>query len=145
MILRGLSGKSLPIYGRGENVREWISVEDHAMGIISAWTKGAPGSSYNLGSEVRLSNMTVAKMICDALRIDPQTVIKFVSDRPGHDTRYAMDSSRARRDLGWTVKDDLKTDLPTLIQWYQENPDWWRPILTERYDLSRLGIVERVG
>ena len=145
MILRGLSGKSLPIYGSGENVREWISVEDHAKGIISAWTKGAPGSSYNLGSEVRLSNMTVAKMICDALRIDPKTVIKFVSDRPGHDTRYAVDSSRARRDLGWTVKDDLKTDLPTVIQWYQENPDWWRPILTERYDLSRLGIVERVG
>ncbi len=142
LILRGLSGETLPIYGRGENLREWISVEDHAKGIISAWTQGTPGSSYNLGSEVGLSNLTVAKMICDALRIDPQKAIKFVSDRPGHDTRYAMDCSRARRDLGWTAEDNLKTDLPAVIQWYQDNPDWWCPILTEQYNLSRLGIIE---
>ena len=145
LILRGMTGESLPVYGRGKNVREWISVKDHAEGIISAWTKGAPGSSYNLGSEVGLSNLTVAEMICDALRIDPQTAIKFVADRPGHDTRYAMDCSKARRDLDWTVKDDLQTNLPAVIRWYQDNPDWWRPILTEHYDLSRLGVVDRAS
>ncbi len=145
LILRGMSGESLPVYGKGKNIREWISSKDHAEGIISAWTRGVPGSSYNLGSEVGHSNLTVAEMICDALRIDPQTAIKFVADRPGHDSRYAMDCSKARRELGWTVKDNLETDLPAVIRWYQDNPDWWRPILTEEYDLRRLGVVNRTG
>ena len=141
LLLRGLSGNSLPVYGSGTNVREWISVEDHATGILTALEKGTPGQSYNIGCESGISNLAVADMICEILEIDPDVSIEFVEDRPGHDQRYAMDCSKARTELGWEASSDLALALPSVINWYQENPDWWRPILTEEYDLSRLGLI----
>jgi len=141
LILSGLTDAPLPVYGEGTNVREWISVEDHASGIIAAWKNGVAGHVYNLGNETGITNLFVAQSICKALGLQPHSAITFVEDRPGHDQRYAMDCSKARTELGWTAHVDLQESLPAIIRWYVENPEWWQPILTEEYDLSRLGLI----
>ena len=150
LILRALSGFSLPIYGTGENEREWIHVDDHAKGIIAVLASGIVGQSYNLGSTNKLQNLEVAKFL--SVRMDTilpsdtngkiEDLIEFVSDRPGHDFRYAMDSSKARNQLNWEPEVNFEDGLASTIDWYISNDQWWKPITRENYDLARLGIRE---
>ena len=147
VILRALSGLSLPIYGTGENEREWIHVDDHANGILTVLSSGLVGQSYNLGSGVRLRNLDVAKFLSVTMdAISPSDTngkiedsIEFVSDRPGHDFRYAMDSSKAMNQLSWQPEVKFEEGLASTIDWYIANDQWWKPITRENYDLARLG------
>lgn len=146
-ILRALSGMSLPVYGSGENVREWISVDDHASGLISVLDKGTTGHAYNLGSGQETSNLEMAKSICRVLEkiIGSQSgeelthQIEFVVDRPGHDFRYSLDSTKAKAELNWQATTQLELGLTNTIQWYVNNREWWTPIANVNYDLGRLG------
>ncbi len=150
VILRALSGLSLPIYGTGENEREWIHVDDHATGIMAVLASGLAGQSYNLGSGNRLQNLELAKVL--SARMDAilpsdtndkiEDLIEFVSDRPGHDFRYAMDSSKAKNQLNWQPEIKFEDGLASTIDWYIANDQWWKPITRENYDLARLGSRE---
>ncbi len=151
-ILRGLSGQSLPIYGDGSNIREWIHVEDAAAGIVAAFDHGAPGETYNLGTFDLRTNIVMAHEVCrhvDQLsrRTDGATAqkIEFVVDRPGHDKRYAMNSAKARTHLDWKPRISLDDGMRTTVAWYVNNRDWWMPITRGRYDLSRLGAIAAVS
>ncbi|MCQ0988470.1 dTDP-glucose 4,6-dehydratase [Jiella marina] len=146
MILNGLEGKPLPVYGRGENVRDWLYVEDHARALEMVATQGKAGRSYNVGGRNERSNLDVVHAICDTLdRIAPREdgasrreQINFVTDRPGHDLRYAIDATRLETELGWKARETFSTGLEKTIRWFLENEDWWRP-LRERYAGERLG------
>ncbi len=151
-ILRGLSGQSLPIYGNGSNIREWIHVDDAAAGIVAALDRGTPGEAYNLGTSDLHTNIVLANHLCRHIdrhsgRADGATArkIEFVVDRPGHDTRYAMNSAKARAHLNWQPRISLDDGLRTTVAWYVDNPDWWTPITRGRYDLSRLGATAAVA
>jgi dTDP-glucose 4,6-dehydratase len=147
-ILRALSGMTLPVYGKGLNVREWISVDDHADGLIAALQKGRPGQSYNLSSGVETSNLDLVGLICEILgdvadsteAVKFCDLIEFVQDRPGHDLRYAMDISKSAADLNWRVTTDLRQGVIDTVEWYLNNKDWWLPITEVTYDLSRIGV-----
>ena len=147
MILRALSGQSLPVYGDGKQVREWIQVDDHVSGIIAVLERGEPSQSYNIGSGEELENIELVKSLCRTLNkhdsiapgIDFSDKIEFVEDRPGHDRRYFMDCSKAKASLGWECKKDLCGGLVGVIDWYIGNRGWWEPITSEHYDLTRLG------
>ena len=140
----------MPIYGTGENEREWIHVDDHANGILTVLSSGLVGQSYNLGSGVRLRNLDVAKFLSVTMdAISPSDTngkiedsIEFVSDRPGHDFRYAMDSSKAMNQLSWQPEVKFEEGLASTIDWYIANDQWWKPITREDYDLARLGKRE---
>ncbi|SJZ85543.1 dTDP-glucose 4,6-dehydratase [Consotaella salsifontis] len=148
MILNGLEGKDLPVYGKGENVRDWLYVEDHARALELVATRGKPGRSYNIGGHNERSNLTVVQAICDTLdRLAPmrgggsrRELIRFVTDRPGHDLRYAIDASRIENELGWHAEETFETGLAKTIQWYLDNESWWRPIRDGRYSGQRLGV-----
>ena len=140
LILRGLTGQTLPVYGDGSNIREWISVKDHANGIISAWKNGSPGQAYNLGSGTELANIEVAKLLCKAMDLNENSAIKFVEDRPGHDRRYAMDCSKSQMELKWNPNTNFALLLNLMVDWYRDNPDWWQPITQLEYKLDRLGM-----
>ena len=148
MILNGLEGKPLPIYGAGENVRDWLYVEDHVAALWRAVTKGEVGETYNIGGEAEMRNIDVVERICDILdesepRDTPRReLISFVSDRPGHDARYAMDISKIRRDLGWRPRETFETGLRKTVGWYLENRRWWQDIRTGRYAGERLGLMD---
>ena len=150
IILRALSGLSLPIYGSGKNQREWIHVDDHAEGILAVLSSGFVGQSYNLGSENRLQNIQIAKLLSAKIeaKFPPnkfgkiEDLIEYVSDRPGHDFRYAMDSSKSKKDTGWKPAIKFEDGLDSTIDWYINNNDWWQPITRENYGLMRLGIRE---
>jgi dTDP-glucose 4,6-dehydratase len=150
LILRALSKMSLPIYGRGTNVREWIHVEDHAEGILTTLDQGMPGKAYNLGSRYRVSNLEVVSELCPILRElvpssdieDYSDLIEYVEDRPGHDLRYALDSSRANKDLGWRPRIEFQQGLASTIEWYVGNSEWWQPITDGQYQLGRIGLLE---
>jgi dTDP-glucose 4,6-dehydratase len=151
LILRALSKMSLPIYGRGTNVREWIHVDDHAEGILKTLDLGEPGKAYNLGSRHRVSNLEVASTLCAILgELIPsgdlehyRDLIEYVQDRPGHDLRYAMDSSRAKNELGWSPRIEFQKGLTSTIEWYVENSKWWQPITDSQYQLGRIGLLEK--
>ena len=151
IILRALSGLSLPVYGTGANQREWIHVEDHAEGVKAVLRAGLVGQSYNLGGEARLPNLEVAKTLCakldDRLPSDQlgrvQDLVEFVPDRPGHDFRYAMDSTKAKSELGWEPEINFQDGLASTIDWYINNAPWWQPITREKYSLTRLGTGEK--
>lgn len=146
IILNGLAGKPLPVYGRGENVRDWLFVEDHARALELVVTRGTPGRSYNIGGRNERSNLAVVETICDELdRLIPladgrsrRSLIEFVTDRPGHDLRYAIDASRIEQELGWQAQETFESGLRRTVQWYLDNETWWRPI-RERYAGERLG------
>ena len=146
MILNGLEGKPLPVYGAGENVRDWLYVEDHVAALWTAATKGDVGETYNVGGEAELRNIDVVHLICDVLdkhepRAAPRRkLISFVADRPGHDARYAMDISKISRDLGWRPRETFETGLRKTVAWYLENRRWWRDIRSGRYAGERLGL-----
>ncbi|NQV56648.1 MAG: dTDP-glucose 4,6-dehydratase [Rhodospirillales bacterium] len=151
MILRALSGQSLPVYGDGKQVREWIAVNDHVAGIIAVLDRGKPGQSYNIGSGEELENVELVKFICQALNSHSANEpnknflekIEFVQDRPGHDLRYSMDCSKAKTSLGWKCITDLNAGLVGVIDWYIDNKIWWEPIVGKQYELTRLGAPKK--
>ncbi len=135
MVIRALSGRSLPVYGRGENVRDWLYVEDHAEALQTVLERGRPGETYNVGGDGERRNIDIVRQICALLdrhrpRADKRPhadAIEFVVDRPGHDFRYAIDSSKLQRELGWRPRTGFASGLDTTIRWYLDNEAWWMP------------------
>jgi dTDP-glucose 4,6-dehydratase len=125
-VTNAIEGKQLPLYGDGRQVRDWLYVEDHCAGIEHVMREGAPGEAYNIGGGEERENVDVANAIIDRLGADP-SLLKHVEDRPGHDRRYSLDSSKLRR-LGWTPAVSFEDGLRTTVDWYRENRDWWEPI-----------------
>ncbi len=128
MILNALRDQPLPVYGDGQNVRDWIHVEDHCAAIFAALLTGRPGEVYNIGSDGEMRNLDLVKMILDRLG-KPHSLITFVKDRLGHDRRYAIDSSKAHRDLQWKAQHHHEQGIRETIEWYVANPAWWEPLL----------------
>lgn len=147
MILKAQAHEALPVYGKGDNVRDWIFVEDHARGILSALADGKPGETYLFGGKAERSNLQVVHTLCDLLdELLPngpsgghRSLIDFVADRPGHDLRYAVDSSKAEAELGWSPSLGFEEGLRSTVQWYLDNRAWWQPIVTNQYSGQRLG------
>ncbi|RJT25798.1 dTDP-glucose 4,6-dehydratase [Chakrabartia godavariana] len=150
VILNALEEKPLPVYGKGENIRDWLFVEDHAAALATIMMQGRVGESYNVGGEAERTNLEVVETICDLLdaRVPPRStnsrrnLITFVTDRPGHDRRYAIDCSKLKAELGWTQTVDFDTGLARTIDWYLTNEDWWRPLRDARYAGERLGTTK---
>jgi dTDP-glucose 4,6-dehydratase len=147
VILNALDGRELPIYGKGEQIRDWLYVEDHARALITVAIEGKPGETYNIGGHNEKQNIEVVKTICSILdELQPKTdqtkyadQIKFVADRPGHDMRYAIDASKIEKELGWIPQETFETGLKKTVQWYLNNKWWWEP-LREKYQRQRLGL-----
>ena len=146
IILNALAGKPLPIYGTGSNIRDWLYVEDHAEALLLVLEKGAIGRSYNIGGENERTNLELVQTVCQILdRLKPKNtgtyadLIRFVQDRPGHDARYAIDSSRIRDELGWRPSVAVEEGLEKTIHWYLDNENWWNPLL------NRISVGERLG
>lgn len=132
MIINALNDKELPIYGDGLNVRDWIHVEDHCRAIDIVLHEGVIGEVYNVGSSCERKNIEIVKLILKELR-KPETLIKYVKDRPGHDRRYAIDSSKIQRELGWKPEIDFLDGMKQTIKWYIENKEWWQRIISGDY------------
>ena len=147
VILNAIAGKSLPIYGDGDNIRDWLYVEDHADALLLVLEKGEVGRSYNIGGESELTNLELVRTICKLLdRLQPlpsqsySELITFVEDRPGHDLRYAIDPSRIRDELGWRPSVTPEKGLEETVKWYLANENWWKPLL-DRADVGkRFGV-----
>ena len=133
-ITNAMQDRSLPVYGTGLNVRDWIHVSDHCRGIALAWRDGRSGEVYNFGGNSELTNLELTGRLLSALG-KPQSLIKFVPDRPGHDYRYAIDNSKARRDLGWIPQVTFDAGLSATIAWYQSNPDWIAQVKSGEYQM----------
>ncbi len=150
VILNALDEKTLPVYGRGENVRDWLYVEDHARALECVLKNGRAGESYNVGGRAERTNLSVVESICDILdRKRPRKngkayreLIEFVTDRPGHDRRYAIDPSKIERELGWRSRETFSTGLEKTVEWYLRNKAWWEPIRQKSYSGARLGTVK---
>ncbi|MFO8003983.1 dTDP-glucose 4,6-dehydratase [Thioalkalivibrio sp.] len=146
IILNGLEGKPLPVYGTGANVRDWLYVEDHARALWTALTKGTPGEVYNIGGEAERTNLEVVHAVCDLLdemvpaAAPRRELITYVTDRPGHDARYAMDIARIRRELQWAPRETFDSGLRKTVQWYLDNRPWWEAVRSGRYAGERLGL-----
>src|SRR6266702_2999034 len=144
IILNALDGEPLPVYGDGSNVRDWLYVEDHAAGLISLLERGRPGEKYNFGGDSERTNLTVVELICDILdRLVPaarprRSLVALVTDRPGHDLRYAIDAAKARRELGWEPRESFESGLERTIRWYLDNRAWWEPLRSCVYGGERL-------
>jgi dTDP-glucose 4,6-dehydratase len=149
MIINALEGKQLPVYGNGSNIRDWLYVEDHARALALIAEKGKPGERYNVGGNSEKANVHVVREICRLLEeIVPnprigshECLITFVSDRPGHDLRYAIDSSKIRRELGWQPLETFETGLRKTVTWYLNNKRWWQRIRSGVYSGERLGAL----
>jgi len=145
IIINALAGKPLPIYGNGENVRDWLYVEDHADALLTVLTKGKIGRSYNIGGENEATNIDIVREICVILdRLRPAArpyfeLVNFVADRPGHDLRYAIDPTRIRTELGWRPAITLTQGLEKTVRWYLDNEDWWKALH------NRSGVGNRLG
>ncbi|MDF3384609.1 MULTISPECIES: dTDP-glucose 4,6-dehydratase [unclassified Sulfitobacter] len=145
VILNALAGQSIPIYGDGENVRDWLYVEDHAEALLTVLTNGKIGRSYNIGGNAEARNIELVQTICgllDELRPAERPynrLITFVEDRPGHDARYAVDASRIRDELGWQPSVTLKEGLRRTVNWYLDNPEWWQALQGHQ------GVGQRLG
>lgn len=146
MIINALEGKPLPVYGRGDNVRDWLYVEDHADALALVARTGIPGQTYNVGGNNEQKNIDVVTSICDLLTQlrpcgrDYRALINYVSDRPGHDQRYAIDSSKIQRELGWRPKMNFEAGLRATVLWYLENEAWWEAVRSGTYHGERLGL-----
>ena len=147
VILNALEGKPLPVYGKGENVRDWLHVEDHAEALLRVVEKGTPGESYNIGGRAERRNLEVVHAICDLVdELAPRPgsrrdLIAYVVDRPGHDLRYAIDAGKIERELGWTPSRNFETGLRETVQWYLANEPWWAAIRSGAYRGQRLGVA----
>ncbi|MGO2958165.1 MAG: dTDP-glucose 4,6-dehydratase [Acetobacter sp.] len=147
--INAIEGKELPVYGKGDNVRDWLFVEDHAEALVKAVENGVPGETYAIGARQPRTNLDVVKTICavlDELLPDPagprERLIRYVSDRPGHDFRYEIDPSHAEQALDWKAKHTFETGIRRTVQWYLDNRDWWEGIRARRYTGNRLGTVK---
>ena len=147
-ILNALEEKPLPVYGIGSNVRDWLHVEDHARALVLVSQSGQVGESYNIGGRAECTNLQLVEMLCQLLDSkQPRAsgrpygdLISFVADRPGHDRRYAMDIGKIERDLGWQPQETLQTGMARTVDWYIDNPGWWKPLRKNRYAGQRLGV-----
>ena len=147
-ILKALHGEAIPVYGNGDNVRDWLHVEDHARALHAIVTGGAPGESYNVGGDGERTNLEVVTTICELLdELTPgspyrphRALITFVTDRPGHDRRYAMNATKIRQELGWAPRESFESGLRKTVAWYLDNRWWWEPIWSEKYPGTRLGV-----
>jgi dTDP-glucose 4,6-dehydratase len=148
VILKALHGQAIPVYGKGDNVRDWLYVEDHARALHAVLVRGRPGESYNIGGDGERTNLEIVTAICTLLdELAPDTshphadLITFVTDRPGHDHRYAMDAAKLQRELGWTPRETVESGLRKTVAWYLENRWWWEPIWSGAYRGDRLGVT----
>ncbi|MEY4697388.1 MAG: dTDP-glucose 4,6-dehydratase, partial [Pseudomonadota bacterium] len=147
VILNAVAGKPIPVYGRGENVRDWLYVEDHADALLTVLEKAPVGRSYAIGGENEARNIDLVRMLCrllDEMRpsgAPHDRLITFVADRPGHDLRYAIDPTRIRDELGWRPSVTLEEGLRRTVRWYLENEAWWRPLQQRRGVGERLGVT----
>jgi len=150
MILNAIEGKPLPVYGKGEQVRDWLYVEDHARALVHVAKKGEIGETYNIGGHNEKTNLEVVHTICDLLEeLAPEKknnisqyrdLISFVQDRPGHDLRYAIDASKIKQELGWEPEETFETGLRKTVCWYLNNESWWRNVQDGSYQRERLGV-----
>lgn len=148
VILKAVRGESLPVYGKGENIRDWLYVVDHCEALRTVLLGGAPGETYNIGGNNELRNIDLVNELCSLLddlrpradRVSYAKQIEFVKDRPGHDLRYAIDASKIKAELGWSPKQDRLSGFRSTVEWYLENRDWWEPILSGEYKLMRQGL-----
>lgn len=149
VILNAVEGKSLPVYGKGENIRDWLYVDDHARALLCVLEKGQVGDTFNIGGHNELKNIEVVRSICeifDQLLFNSEfrpheQLIKFVEDRPGHDLRYAIDASKIERELGWQPQETFNSGLKKTILWYLENNAWCKHVLDGSYRGERLGVL----
>ena len=158
MILKAISGQPIPVYGKGENVRDWLFVTDHAKALYAVLTRGRAGETYNIGGNNERQNIELVRMICEILDemlpisenrdLDDSMrgklnnyadLITFVEDRPGHDLRYAIDASKIENELGWKPEEDFSSGFRKTVRWYLDNRDWWQNILSGDYRLERQG------
>lgn len=149
VILNALHGRSIPVYGNGLQIRDWLYVEDHAKALFKVANKGKVGETYNIGGHNEKTNLSVVEYICHLLEelapIKPVGVkkysdlITFVNDRPGHDARYAIDASKIETQLGWVPEETFETGLRKTVQWYLENSEWWKTVISGDYRLDRIG------
>ena len=158
IILNALDGKPLPIYGDGGNIRDWLYVEDHCRGILTVLRNGRLGEKYNIGGNSERTNLEIVDLICDELEArapaaeNPELARRgvasyrelktFVTDRPGHDRRYAIDASRIKDELGWEPRHDLESGLASTVRWFLENRDWCRAVQEGSYSRQRLGLAD---
>ncbi|MFO1187812.1 MAG: dTDP-glucose 4,6-dehydratase, partial [Alphaproteobacteria bacterium] len=149
VILSALAGKSIPVYGKGENVRDWLFVEDHARALLRILEAGQPGETYNVGGNSELKNIDLVRLLCRALdealpnapHRPHELLITFVADRPGHDLRYAIDASKIQRDLGWQPSISVEEGMRRTVAWYLENKWWWQAIQSRGFKQERLGTL----
>lgn len=147
--LNALNGKNLPIYGKGENIRDWLFVDDHVKALFTVMTKGKSGETYNIGGNCEKKNIDVVKTICTILdKLKPKTKgsyadqVTFVHDRPGHDQRYAIDATKIKSELGWSPQETFESGLLKTIKWYLNNEWWYKPIISTTYNQERLGSIQ---
>lgn len=148
MILNGLHGKPLPVYGDGQNVRDWLFVDDHVRALIAVLERGRVGEHYNIGGHCEKSNLEVVNTLCYLLderlgesnNTPHKQLIQFVTDRPGHDRRYAIDASKIQAELGFKPTETFETGLVKTVDWYLQNQNWWQPLLSQSYQGQRLGL-----
>lgn len=147
MIIKGLAGEPLPVYGDGKNIRDWLYVEDHAKALTLVLERGVVGQTYNVGGHNERTNLHVVETVCDLLdQVAPtamgprRNLISFVKDRPGHDRRYAIDASKIERELGWQAEENFESGLSKTVRWYCENRAWWQSILDRGYEQARIGL-----
>ena len=150
MIIKALAGERLPVYGKGDNIRDWLYVDDHAQALTTILRQGAIGQTYNIGGNCEMSNLEIVHMLCGEMdKLVPDSphrpharLVTFVNDRPGHDFRYAIDCSKLTRELGWSPSESLDSGLAKTVCWYLQNRQWWQDILDNRYRGERLGLTE---
>jgi len=163
VILKALRGEPIPVYGKGENIRDWLYVEDHAEALLAAISKGKIGQTYNIGGNNEMRNIDLVRLLCrlldEALAKRPdlrtkhltsgfrpptsEALITFVTDRPGHDLRYAIDATKIKNELGWEPKQDHESGFRKTVEWYLDNEEWWQNILDGSYQLERIGLSEK--
>ena len=147
MIINCLDWKLLPVYGNGNNIRDWLFVNDHCNALETVFRDGITGDTYNIGGSNEIKNIDIVKNICDIMDImkpskngSYRNLITYVSDRPGHDERYAIDSTKIQKNLLWKPKESFSTGIKKTIEWYINNEEWWRKIQKYNYSQKRLGV-----
>ncbi len=149
MILNAIEGKPLPVYGDGQNIRDWLFVEDHCRAIRLVLDRGNPGETYNVGGGAERTNLWLVQQLCSILdgllptspHVPHLNLVNYVTDRPGHDRRYAIDFRKLKGELGWSPQEDIESGLRKTVQWYLDNPDWCREVTSQNYERQRLGLT----
>ncbi|MCR9195672.1 MAG: dTDP-glucose 4,6-dehydratase [Hyphomonas sp.] len=149
MILNALNEEQLPVYGNGQNIRDWLYVDDHAKALLLIATQGRLGEKYNVGGKNERSNIEVVERICDIVdelrpsETSRRDLISFVEDRPGHDQRYAIDATKLEHELGWKAEENFESGIRKTVEWYLQNEDWWGPLRSKIYSGQRLGLATK--